>query len=154
MMFERSEGVVAVAFRAMEGGAGREGPPFAFRATERVAAGRGTPPLTFRAMEGVAAGRDPSARVSSDGGGGRQRGALRSHFKQRRGWRQAEGPLCSRFERWRGWQAERGPPFAFQATEGVAAGRGTPPLAFRATEGGKVAGSCRLSVTVVCEQKV
>ncbi len=102
MMFERSEGVVAVAFRAMEGVAGREGPPFAFRATERVAAGRGTPPLTFRAMEGVAAGRDASARISSDGGGGRQRGALRSHFKQQRGWWQAEGPLRSCFEPQRG----------------------------------------------------
>src|SRR6266542_2896107 len=45
MMFERS---VAVAFRAMEGVAGREGLPFAFRAMERVAAGRGTPLLTFR----------------------------------------------------------------------------------------------------------
>src|SRR6266540_4332724 len=36
---------------------------------------------------------------------------------------------------------------AFRAME-VVAGRGGSPLAFRATEGGKVAGSCRLSVTV------
>src|SRR6266545_2057593 len=109
MMFERSEGVVAVGFWEMEGVAGREGPPFAFRATERVVAGRGTPPLTFRAMEGVAAGRDASACVSSYGGGGRQRGALRSHFKQRRGWRQAEGPLCSRFKPQGGWWQAEGP---------------------------------------------
>jgi len=88
MMFERLEGVVAVAFRAMEGVAGREGPPFAFQAMEGMAAGRGTPPHVFR------------------------------------------------------------------ATGRLVAGRGTSPLAFRATEGGKVTGSCRLSVTVVCEQKV
>src|SRR6266540_344901 len=105
MMFERLEGVVAVAFRAMEGVAGREGPPFTFRAMERVAAGRGTPPLAFRATERVAAGRGT-------------------------------------------------PPLVFRATGRLVAGRRTSPLAFRATEGGKVAGSCRLSVTVVCEQKV
>jgi len=35
MMFERLEGVVAVTFQVIEGVAGREGPPFAFRATER-----------------------------------------------------------------------------------------------------------------------
>jgi len=59
MMFERSEGVVAVAFRAMEGVAGREGPPFAFRATER----------------------DPSTHVSSDGGGGGRQGRLCLRFE-------------------------------------------------------------------------
>jgi len=54
-----------------------------------------------------------------------------------------------------GVAGREGPPFAFRATERVAAGGGTPPLMFRATEGGgKVTGSCRLSVTVVCEQKV
>src|SRR6266540_2527177 len=76
---------------------------------ERVAAGRGTSPLTFRAMEGVAAGRDASARVLSDGGGGRQRGALCSYFKQRRGWWQSEGPLRSRFEIQGGWWQAEGP---------------------------------------------
>src|SRR6266545_1961611 len=76
MMFERSEGVVAV---------------------------------TFRAMEGVAAGRDASAHVSSDGGGGRQRGALCSHFKQWRGWQQTEGPLRSRFKPQGGWWQAEGP---------------------------------------------
>src|SRR6266540_5906800 len=60
MMFERSEGVVAVAFRAMEGVAGREGPPFAFRAMEGVAAGRGTPPLAFQATGRLVAGRGTS----------------------------------------------------------------------------------------------
>jgi hypothetical protein len=98
-----------------------------------VVAGRGTPPLTFRVTEKVVTGRgtvgdknNPSARVSSDGGGsGRQRWLL----------------------------TEKTPPLAFRAMEGVVAGREvvgdkkhgrqrwwlvteeTPPLVFRATEG-------------------
>jgi len=53
MMFERSEGVVAVAFRVMEGVAGREGPSI------RISSNGG----------GGGRQRDPSTRVSSHRGG-------------------------------------------------------------------------------------
>ncbi len=65
-----------------------------------------------------------------------------------------EGPSVRISSNGGGGSRQRDPPLAFRATERLVAGRGTSPLAFRATEGGKVTGSCRLSVTVVCEQKV
>ncbi len=63
MMFERSEGVVAIAFRVMEG------------------VGRGPSVRISSNGEGGGRQRDPSAHVSSDGGGGGRQGRLCSHFE-------------------------------------------------------------------------
>ena len=100
-------------------------------------AGRGNPSTCISSDGGGGRQKGPSTRISSDrGGGGRQSGPLRSHFEQQRGWWQAEGTPPLTFRAMEGVAGREGPLLTFRATEGVVAGRGDPSTHISSDRGG------------------